>query len=113
MQINNIQLDFGEDIYYDGGFRIDLEDHMTYLRTHPSTTKVIVDPVYSYKYVGDLSSLLLQYNVPVYLHWVIMRVNNFTSFADATDKLTTLLIPDTTEIERIRRSYQTQHKAYI
>lgn len=106
-------MDFGDDVYYDSGLRIDLEDHMTYLRTHPSTTKVIVDPVYAYKYAGDLSSLLLHYNVPIYLHWVIMRLNNFTSFADSTDKLSTLLIPDTSEIERIRRSYQTQHKAYI
>lgn len=107
MNIDSLLADHGSNIYYDPSFRNVLEDHMTFLRTHPQTTKLVVESIYAYKYVGDLSGLLKHYNIEIYLHWTIMRMNNFTSFGDTKDDIFELLIPNSDVIERIRQSHKT------
>ena len=111
MKINKLLADHGSNIYYDPVFRNVLEDHMTFLRTHEQTTRLNIESIYAYKYVGDLSGLLKHYNIDIYLHWIIMRMNNFTSYNEANDNIVDLLIPEPIVIERIRQSHiTTQNK---
>ena len=105
MQIDTLMLDPGSAIYYDDDFRRVLEDHMTVLRTAQSTRVLNILQADAYKYEYDLYSLLLQYAVPAYMHWIVMRVNNMTAPTDATRTITSLLYPNATLINQIRQSH--------
>jgi hypothetical protein len=107
MQVDNLMVDPGPSVYYDSAFRNVLEDFMTYLRTNPSTISINIEPIDAYKYEFDLFSLLNKYNIPPYMHWIVMRVNNFTSPLEVTRKLNTLRIPNESVINTIRQSHLT------
>lgn len=98
----------GTGAYYTDQFRNVLEDHMTYLREAASTTVMNVDPIKAYRFEFDLNGLLLDMGIPLYLHWVVMRMNNFASPQDVPADLTQLLIASPDEIEVIRQAEYTK-----
>lgn len=110
MRIDGLAIDSGPDVYYEEGFRITLEDHMTYLRTHPNTKTMQIDSFKAYKYASDLFGLLAEYSLPTELNWVIMRMNNMTSPTQCSESLKSLLLPDAQVVERMRSLYMTQNK---
>lgn len=107
MKIDSQLVDSGPSIYYDPAFRNVLEDHLTYLRTHEKTQLIAVDVMQAYRFEGDLNGLLSYYRVPVYLQWLVMRMNKFTSPLDASKDLISLIVPDYTTVEQIRQSHMT------
>lgn len=108
--IYNLMIQNGPPIYYDEKFRTVLETHLSYLRTHPSTAVFELDPHDAYKHEGDFFGLLLAMNQPAHLHWIIMRVNFFTSPTEMTQDFLKLMIPANDVIENIRRLYMVTHK---
>lgn len=105
MSIDSLMSAQGASIYYDLSFRNVLEDHLTYLKNLESTTVLAIEPIIAYKYKFDLYSLLFHYNIPMHLHWLVMRLNDFLSPTEATSELTSLLIPNSSVIEQIRQSH--------
>ena len=110
MQIDLLAYNEGASIYYDPSFRIVLEDHMYYLRTHPNTSYVTADAGKMYVYEFDLFGLLFNIGIPSYLHWIVMRMNNLSSPTDALNKEGTLLIPDADVIGRIQQSHSSSRR---
>lgn len=110
MTIDDLASPAGADIYYDQKFRVVLEDHMTFLRNHPTTSTISIKDHDAFKYEGDLSSLLLIYRVPAQLHWIVMRMNNFNSPAECPPDIKILSVPSTELIDRIRAVHLTQNK---
>jgi hypothetical protein len=110
MKITDLMVDAGADIYYDEAFRRVLEDHMSYLKSHPTTHTVAVEASKAYKYEGDLFGLLTAYLQPVYLHWVIMRMNGFTSPLEASREISSFIAPDQKVINQIRQSHVTRRR---
>lgn len=108
--VDSYLVDDGGDIYYDDDFRNVLEAHMTYLRSASSTTVMNVDPHDAYVYEFDLNGLLLKMGIPLKLHWVVMRMNNYRSPQNVPADLSTLLIAAPNEIEVLRQSFQTAAK---
>lgn len=100
----------GPDVYYSAEFRNVLEDHMTYLRSHPENSVVTIAPNIGYKYIGDLAGVLHHYNVPYNLHWIVMRMNHMTSPTDYRDTMLNLDIPSFTAVERLRTTHMSQSK---
>ena len=100
----------GPDVYYSAEFRNVLEDHMTYLRSHPENSEVTIAPNIGYKYIGDLAGVLHHYNVPYNLHWIVMRMNHMTSPIDYRDTMLNLDIPSFTAVERLRTTHMSQSK---
>lgn len=107
MQIDALMLNDGPTIYYDEDFRNVMEDHMTLLRTSATTQVIAVDPGKAYKYEFDLWGFLTEYNVPVELHWIAMRMNQMTSPMDFGPAVETMLIPDPGVISKIQQSHST------
>lgn len=105
--IDSLTIQPGPSIYYDDGFRNTLEDHMTYLRTHPDNQTLEVTPIQAHRYEFDLIGLLNELVVPMHMHWVVARVNNFDSFTKVPQDLTFLILPDQKEIARIQQTYST------
>lgn len=113
MDIFKLETSAGADVYYEQGFRIVIEDHLQFLKTHPETIPLEVESVYAYKYSGDLSGLLSFYGRPVYMHWIIMRLNGYNDFTEVGESALTLLIPSENVIERIRAIYKTKNRSII
>lgn len=110
MPIEAYLLETGPAIFYDEGFRSVLEDHLNFLRTHSTTTAVVVTEGEAYKFEADLYGLLAEIKVPRHMHFVTMRINNFTSPLEIRASLSQLLIPDETLVMQIAQTHQTTHK---
>jgi hypothetical protein len=103
--VSILMVDAGPAMYYDESFRNVLEDHMNYLRTNPSTMVLTLDPIRVYQYANDLFGLLQLYDVPLHLHFVIMRMNKLTKPNADISNFTSLLVPNATTVDMIRQSY--------
>jgi hypothetical protein len=108
--LNSLRTDSGASVFYEEGFRVVLESHLTYLRNLNTTIPIQITSDDAYRYEGDLYGLLFMKRIPRELHWVIMRINDMTSPMEAGVDLNFLLIPETGEIDKIRQSYQTTNK---
>ena len=105
MAIDDLMFDAGAPVFYDQGFRNVIEDHMTYLRTHPNTGVRQVEPGRAYKYEADFYGLLQFLDIPAALHWVVLRLNGMTSPTEYTPDRLSILLVDPTLIEQLRSSH--------
>ncbi len=108
--IFDLMINDGPAVFYDFGFKVVLESHLTFFRNHTSTQTLPVTENEAYRFEGDLYGLLHSFNIPTQYHYLIMRMNDFTSPHDATDSIKSLRIPSDTLVENIRQLYQTSHK---
>lgn len=104
MALTDLMVDSGPDMYYDPAFRKVLEDHMTLLRDRYSTI-VIVSPGDAWQWRNDLFGFLASRNEPRHMHWVIMRLNQWTSKTQFDENISAILKPDYTKIEQILQSH--------
>lgn len=110
MPIEAYLLESGPNIFYDEAFRSVLEDHLNFLRTHSTTTAVVVTEGEAYKFEADLYGLLSEIKIPRHLHYATMRINDYTSPLTIRANLSQLLIPDETLLTQIAQTHQTTHK---
>ena len=110
MQIDSLMKSDGPEIYYLDDFRNVLEDHMSYLRTHPATTTIQVEPMVAFKFEYDFYGLLQALNVSPHLHWVVLRMNLLTGSTDYRRDMLYLWLPDFTVVEHIRQSHMSTRK---
>ncbi|HRM29451.1 MAG TPA: hypothetical protein PLH48_02845 [Acinetobacter johnsonii] len=110
MDIYKHLINMGPEVFYEPGFRIVLEDHLTYLINHPSSEVFTVEPGPAHKYEGDFYGLLQAYKLPAYMHWIIMRMNSMTSPMEYRDNKLDILKPSAEVLEKIRNTYKSQTK---
>lgn len=115
MKIDSLMLPTTRSIYYDTGFRAVLEDHMTLLRNHPNTQKVLLNTtdtgtMDAYRYEFDFYGLLDKYGVPKYLHWVVLRMMDFTSPNETDETLSYFLLPSESYLAQLEMAYKTVNK---
>jgi len=103
--INSLAIDEGASIYYDDGFRNVIEDHMTYLRNRTDTGVKVVEPGRAYKYEADFYGLLQFLLVPTELHWVVLRMNGYTSPTQYRPEKLSVIVPNPDVIEQMRSSH--------
>lgn len=106
--INALMFTTGPSDYYTDAFRQVLEDHMWYLRGITSTQPQTVSPQEAWQNEGDLYGFLAgKLNIEPQYHWVVMRLNNFTSPTQFGKHVNQLLIPSFTLIEQLRSAFNT------
>jgi len=110
MNINRLMKNSGPSIYYDDSFRVVLETFVPSLIVSQDTTQISVSEQAAYKYESDFFGLLSEFNIPVHLHWLVMRMNNLTSPFDSTLLYNLLLVPDENTIDHIRQSYMSGNR---
>lgn len=106
MKINELMEQTGSDIYYDDDFHVVLENHLSYLRNHPSTQEIAIDEIQSHRFEFDFYGLCAHYNVRATMRWIVMRINGFTAPTQADRKIRALLIPDESVVDRIKQSHR-------
>lgn len=87
--------------YYDGRWRTAVEQHVPYLRNHPQTSPVDTGKLKGYRTRYDLFAFLTQERIPERYHWIIMRVNGFSSPEDFDESIGAVLVPSTSVIEEL------------
>lgn len=89
------------ELYDDPGFRNLLEDHLTWLINHESTSVVGVTAhqieVFDFDWIGLLSEL----SIPTELHWIVIRMNGGVSLTDLPSDLRFLRIPSSDVIQNL------------
>lgn len=105
MALENLMVDSGPDLYYDENFLNVLEDHLPYLHNHPQTKIMVVDPDEAYQWRGDLYGMLQARGEPRQYHWLIMRLNGYTSPKQFTEDTVSLLKPSYPVVEMIAQSH--------
>lgn len=110
MTISKRIVDEGAQLYYTPGWHLLIESHLQWLLSRADNRLLTVDNGEAYKYEGDLSGLLLQHGIPVQYHWIVMRMNGFTSYSQYRVDKTQLILPDEGVIQELRAAYQTTAK---
>ena len=110
MTIDDLLLADGSQDYYDPSLRVTLEAHMDYLKNSTGTLAIPVDPHDNLVYRNDLYGFLNKLNLKPCLHWIIMRMNDFSSTTDFKESVTSIYLPSEQELERIRLMWKTTQK---
>lgn len=104
-------------IFYDPKFRQTLEQHLPMLRATPDTQRKTVSADDVYRFEGDLYGYLHNEGIPLSQHWLIMRLNHYTSPTHFGKGLhdpylesqhLTLLIPPEMLIDQIKKQFLTK-----
>lgn len=105
-------IDDGGAILYTAAYQLMIDTHVGWLLHQPTTQRVSIDAEDSYKFEGDLTGLLLLYNVPVFAHYAVMRMNGMTDLTDMPGNLRSLMIPDPKVLARLQSVFDTTHTAF-
>lgn len=111
MKINSLEQATAAAPYFDPEFCAVLEDHMSYLRTHPKTTAIAVEAERVYVYQFDLFGLFNALKIEKNLHYIVMRLAGMTSPTDLKEgMLEYLLVPEPNTVNHIRTSHQSTRR---
>jgi len=104
MTLTTLMVDPGPDIFYDPQFRHVLEDHMTWLRENHSEP-LVLRPDEAYQWRGDFFGLLSKKGVARQYHWLVMRLNQYTSPNEFIETIPAILVPNFSVIGKIAQSH--------
>jgi hypothetical protein len=110
MDLNKLMIDDGDPYYYDPVMRNVFEDHMEYLRTSPATETRSVPEVLAYQNQNNLQGLFNAMRIAPELHFIVMRMNKFTSFTSNLEEDHLLLIPNADEVGHIVQSHRATNR---
>lgn len=99
--------------YFEPAFRQVLEEHLGLIRTYGISQVLSVPSMLALRFQGDYFGLLTEMRVPVYLHWVTLRLNGLLSPADSSVDTTSVQTVDSTYIKRLYNTYKTQSKTKL
>lgn len=92
-----------EDLFY-----VLMESHVPYFRTHAETRYVEVSRQEAEKYKGDLHGLLDTLSVNKKYHYLVMRVNDYTSSQEYDGKRIGFYIPNPRAVAEVVSTYSSK-----
>lgn len=93
--------------YYSADWQLMIETHLPFLVARTDHSIQIVENAKAYKFDGDFFGLLTDLQIPLPMHWVVMRINGLRSSFDYSYEKTTLLIPNYQVIDQLTERYRT------
>lgn len=106
MDIDDLMMDPGPDVFYSKDFMDVLESHIDYFKNHSDTVLVEVDVSRSRAYAGDLYGYLNEIKIGPQYHWFIARLNGMFASTDFNAEVLNFFVPSQTAIDRIRIAYK-------
>lgn len=97
-------------VYYDLRFKLMIEQHLEDLINYEGNTYIEVEPIDSDRWEGNLFGYLHSINVPVFQHWIIMRMNKMDSTLGFNSTIQKLILPNVEKLNVLRELYSTIHK---
>lgn len=108
MRIDNLTQTV-ENIENDPLYLATLESHLSYLKKMDTAVTNSITPRQSYKYEGDFYGLLSDMRIDKSYHYIILRMNNYTSPTDYKGEVKDIVIPDLAEVDLIKNIYMTRN----
>lgn len=105
--INNLGVSESSAFYYTDEIKALLESHVEFLKNHNETRIVQVSPHLTYKYEGDFYGLLMTLKIPPQYHWIIMRMNDYTSPTEMPENKIAFIQPGFNVIDQIINMHRT------
>lgn len=90
--LNEAMISTGSDFTYTETYRTYIESHLNYLREQEEAFDVPLDKKQVYKHLNDFTSLFLEMGIPYEDHYVMLRLNGFTSVTELTMDIETLKV---------------------
>lgn len=87
-----------------------LETLLPTIRNREDNVLLDVSPAEGLKYQGDLYGLLQAKEVPTKYHWIVMRLNGYSSTVNYDGRQQTFLIPSFSFIDEQLRLYMTTYR---
>lgn len=97
----------GPAVWYEAGYRKVIEDHLHLLLSNPASRVVTIVPSEAARYDGDFYGIISSLKLPLHMVYPIMRMNQMTGPEDYRASMTTLIIPEPNELEKLRSQYNT------
>lgn len=96
-----------DEVYFNPAFLKVVEDNLTYLRTSGRISSVTLTNTQCQKFQGDFFGLLIDLQVQLKHHHIVLRVNNLLHTGDFTGEVNVILMPDVTIIEQLKTVFET------
>lgn len=106
MDINAIAPNI-EDTYFNPGFLVLLESHLTYLRTSATLQSTAVSGLQKSKFEGDFYGLLTDLGIDYRFHYIVLRVNGYDSSADYRGESDAIVVPALSDIDMLKNIFLT------
>lgn len=97
-------------IYFDLRFKTMIEQHLEDLINYEGNVYIDVTPLEAQRWEGNLNGYLHSQQVPVFQHWIIMRMNGMDSTLDFKANVRRLLLPNMEKLDVLRELFTTVHK---
>lgn len=108
-KLNGTMINPGNDFTYSETYRTYLESHMKFLREHPYTQLVTLDKEVVYKNLYDFTAMLSDMGIALEDHYMVMRMNQFSSVRELTMDVEFLLLPAAQVVAQLKQLYRTTH----
>lgn len=109
LSVTSLREDAGDSVYYDENFMRMIEQHRIYLQNVDGTEPRIIPEGEAWRWRYDFYGLLRYLDIPEYLRWITLRVNDLKSPSDYTGLNTSLIIPSFTAIQMLASIYRSQY----
>ena len=100
----------GGEIYYTPTWRLVVETHLTWLRARNESEVIVIEPHIGYKYEGDFYGALMEYRIPAYMHYTIMRINGLYTPFDYNGQTVAVMIPTRETLQQLASIAATTQK---
>ena len=89
-------------------YNIFVESMAGWLRDNSQSSVIVIAPETGWQYRFDLTSFLIDNNVPLEDHRLLMRVNGITTPQDFDETVHSLIVPPQELIARLKSAYRTK-----
>lgn len=97
----------GTDVIHSEEYITFMGSHLNFLRNNPSTAQMQLDPIYVHKNLNDYPGLFMDMGIRYEDHLLMMMVNDIQDPLTLTEDVTTLLVPDSSLVDRLKMMFQT------
>lgn len=104
--LSMLQNDGPQYLYSDEYFTF-IQSHVEYLRNHPGTSTVRLDPRDVENNIHNFHGLFRRLRIREEDHQLLMLVNRFTDPAQLTTDVKYLYVPDNTIVDRLKNIFRT------
>lgn len=87
------------------GFRFTLLDNLPMIRSRKDNILLTINQAEADQFYGDFYGLLTYLKTPVELHWITLAMNNLNCSTDYDSDLLEIVVPNQSEINRIKTLY--------
>lgn len=98
----------GNNAFYSREFRHNLELHLDYLRQNAPMAPMAITEQLAYKYEGDMYGAMAELGIRSHMHWIVLRLNGFTSPTQLLSAAGVLMVPEEATITRLLNMLNTK-----